>query len=204
MAQNSLVIDSVRLATQFLAPKGTFVTKVFRSQDYSSVIYCLNQLFEKVEVDKPAASRSASAEIFVLGLRYKAPAKIDPRLLDVKHLFQGSDEPQRKVVDVLRGTKQKRHRDGYEDGESIVRKVSSAADFIWSDSPLEILGSVTSIAFDDEVSLPLRDHDLTTEEVKHLCDDLRVLGKTRLQASIEVADANKKGPVFTSESWSFY
>lgn len=28
MAQNSLVIDSVRLATQLLAPKGTFVTKV--------------------------------------------------------------------------------------------------------------------------------------------------------------------------------
>lgn len=55
------------------------------------------QLFEKVEVDKPAASRSASAEIYVLGLKYKAPAKIDPRLLDVKHLFQGSIEPQRKV-----------------------------------------------------------------------------------------------------------
>jgi AdoMet-dependent rRNA methyltransferase SPB1 len=49
-------------------------------------------------VDKPAASRSASAEIFVLGLRFKAPAKIDPRLLDIKHLFQGSDEPQRKVI----------------------------------------------------------------------------------------------------------
>jgi hypothetical protein len=55
------------------------------------------QLFEKVEVDKPAASRSASAEIYVLGLKYKAPAKIDPRLLDVKYLFQGSIEPQRKV-----------------------------------------------------------------------------------------------------------
>ncbi|KAL3597360.1 hypothetical protein D5086_008997 [Populus alba] len=27
MTQNSLVIDAVRLATQFLAPKGTFVTK---------------------------------------------------------------------------------------------------------------------------------------------------------------------------------
>lgn len=49
-------------------------------------------------MDKPAASRSASAEIYVLGLRYKAPAKIDPRLLDVKHLFQGSIEPQRKVL----------------------------------------------------------------------------------------------------------
>lgn len=56
------------------------------------------QLFEKVEVDKPAASRSASAEIFVLGLKYKAPAKIDPRLLDFRHLFQGSIEPQKKVV----------------------------------------------------------------------------------------------------------
>ncbi|KAF5745723.1 putative ribosomal RNA methyltransferase [Tripterygium wilfordii] len=177
MSQNALVIDSVRLATQFLAPKGTFVTKVFRSQDYSSVLYCLKQLFEKVEVDKPAASRSASAEIYVLGLKYKAPAKIDPRLLDVKHLFQGSIEPPRKVVDVLRGTKQKRHRDGYEDGDTTLRKVSSAADFIWSDAPLEILGSVTSIAFTDEASLPIKDHALTTEEVKTLCDDLRVLGK---------------------------
>lgn len=53
----------------------------------------------------------------------------------------------------------------YEDGESIIRKVSSAADFVWSDNPLEILGSVTSIAFDDEASLPLRDSALTTEEV---------------------------------------
>lgn len=175
-AQNALVIDALRLATQFLAPKGAFVTKVFRSQDYNSVLYCLKQLFEKVEVDKPAASRSTSAEIFVLGLKYKAPAKIDPRLLDVKHLFQGTIEP-RKVVDVLRGTKQKRHRDGYEDGDTTLRKVSSATNFIWSDTPLEILGSVTSISFDDPASLPIKDHALTTEEVKTLCDDLRVLGK---------------------------
>ncbi|XP_022947772.1 adoMet-dependent rRNA methyltransferase spb1-like [Cucurbita moschata] len=177
MSQNSLVIDSVKLATQLLAPKGTFVTKVFRSQDYSSVLYCLKQLFEKVEVDKPAASRSASAEIYVLGLRYKAPAKIDPRLLDVKHLFQGSVEPQRKVVDVLRGTKQKRHRDGYEDGDMTLRKESSASNFIWSDSPLEILGTVTTITFNDPACLPIKDHELTTEEVKTLCDDLGVLGK---------------------------
>lgn len=41
---------------------------------------------------KPVASRSTSAEIYVIGLRYKAPAKIDPRLLDMKHLFQGAIE----------------------------------------------------------------------------------------------------------------
>ncbi|TKY67569.1 AdoMet-dependent rRNA methyltransferase spb1 [Spatholobus suberectus] len=177
MSQNALVIDAVKLATHFLAPNGIFVTKIFRSQDYSSIVYCLKQLFEKVEVDKPAASRSESAEIYVLGLRYKAPAKIDPRLLDVKHLFQGSVEPQPKVVDVLRENKQKRHRDGYEDGNTTLRKVSSAANFIWSDSPLEILGSVTSITFTDPADLPIKDHDLTTEEIKSLCDDLRVLGK---------------------------
>lgn len=46
-----------------------------------------------------------------------------------------------------------------------MRKVSSAADFIWSESPLDILGSVTSITFDDVTSLPIKDHALTTEEV---------------------------------------
>ncbi|XP_051145192.1 adoMet-dependent rRNA methyltransferase spb1 [Andrographis paniculata] len=175
-SQNALVIDSLKLASEFLAPKGTFVTKVFRSQDYTAVLYCLRQLFEKVEVDKPQASRSTSAEIYIIGLKYKAPAKIDPRLLDVKHLFQGGKEPS-KVVDVLRGTKQKRHRDGYEDGDTTLRKLCSASEFIWSDNPLEILGSVASITFNDPACLPLKDHTLTTEEVKALCEDLRVLGK---------------------------
>ncbi|KAA8545988.1 hypothetical protein F0562_020561 [Nyssa sinensis] len=175
-SQNALVIDSLKLATEFLAPKGTFITKVFRSQDYSAVLYCLRQLFEKVEVDKPLASRSASAEIYVLGFKYKAPAKIDPRLLDVKHLFEGGKEPP-KVIDVLRGTKQKRHRDGYEDGDTTLRKVCSAADFIWSDTPLDILGSVSCITFEDTACVPIKDHALTAEEVKALCDDLRVLGK---------------------------
>ncbi|TQD88043.1 hypothetical protein C1H46_026406 [Malus baccata] len=164
-AQNALVVDAVKLATQLLAPKGTFITKIFRSQDYNAVYYCMKELFEKVEQDKPAASRSSSAETYLLGFKYKAPAKIDPRLLDVKHLFK-SVEPQKKVVDVLRGTKQKRHRDGYEEGDTILRKVSSAAAFIWSDVPLNILGSTTSLSFDDEASLLLEDHALTTEEDK--------------------------------------
>lgn len=49
-------------------------------------------------MDKPAASRSESAEIYIIGLKYKAPAKIDPRLLDVKHLFQGPLQPQTNVI----------------------------------------------------------------------------------------------------------
>ncbi|KAH0915626.1 hypothetical protein HID58_030072 [Brassica napus] len=177
MSQNALVIDSVKLATEFLAPRGNFITKVFRSRDYHSVRFCLRELFEKVEELKPTASRSTSSETYLIGLNYKAPAKIDPRLLDYRHLFKETAEPTRKVVDVLGGSKQKRNRDGYEDGESILRKVASAADFIWSENPLEILGTVTCISFDDQASLPLKEHDLTTEEIKILSDDLPVLGK---------------------------
>ncbi|KAF9610258.1 hypothetical protein IFM89_021582 [Coptis chinensis] len=175
-SQASLVIDAVKLSTEFLSPKGTFVTKVFRSQDYNAVLYCLKQLFEKVDVTKPLASRSASAEIYVVAQKYKAPAKIDPRLLDIKHLFQGPIEPPR-VVDVLRGTKQKRNRDGYEDGNTTLRKVCLASEFVWAMNPIAILGSHTSISFNDPACKPIKDHSLTTEEVKILCDDLPVMGK---------------------------
>jgi AdoMet-dependent rRNA methyltransferase SPB1 len=50
------------------------------------------QLFEKVEVTKPQASRGTSAEIYIICLKYKAPAKIEPELLDIKHLFNVENE----------------------------------------------------------------------------------------------------------------
>lgn len=46
-----------------------------------------------------------------------------------------------------------------------MRKLSSASEFIWSDAPLDILGSVTSITFNDPASMPMKDHTLTSEEV---------------------------------------
>ncbi|KAM0867284.1 hypothetical protein ACQ4PT_042056 [Festuca glaucescens] len=85
--QSALVIDAVRLATMFLAPKGTFITKFIRSHDLNAIMFCLKQLFEKVQVTKSIASRTASAEIYFVCLEYKAPAKIQPELFDLNHLF---------------------------------------------------------------------------------------------------------------------
>lgn len=47
---------------------------------------------------KPTASRSTCSETYLIGLNYKAPAKIDPRLLDYRHLFTETAEPTRKVI----------------------------------------------------------------------------------------------------------
>ena len=58
---------------------------------------CTLQLFEKVEVDKPSASHSTSAEIYIICPKYKAPAKIDPCLFYVRHLFQGGKEPPKVI-----------------------------------------------------------------------------------------------------------
>lgn len=83
-----MVLDSLRLACEFLRPDGTFVTKIFRSRDYTALLFAFRQLFARVDATKPQASRATSAEIFVVCSGYKAPAKIDPRLLDQRSLFQ--------------------------------------------------------------------------------------------------------------------
>ncbi|KAI7836413.1 hypothetical protein COHA_009713 [Chlorella ohadii] len=197
-SQAWLVLESLRMATDMLAPKGTFVTKVFRSKDYSALIYAFQQLFDKVEATKPAASRNASAEIFVVCSGYKAPAKIDPRLLDPKHLFQEVTEaPKVAGPDALlkQKIKQKRFREGYEEGLSTTHKVLSAAAFIAGDSPIEMLGQYTAIAVEGpnsegpvegledpaELAAYVRSHAATDSEVKTLCKDLQVLGRSEFK-----------------------
>jgi len=127
------------------------VTKVFRSVEYHALLYACQQLFKKVESTKPVASRGTSAEIYVVCSGYLAPTKIDPRLLDAKHLFADT-EAEAQPVDVTKDGKRKRNRSGYEDGVSTLYKECAAEDFIMNDKPGEMLGLHHAFILDGKVS----------------------------------------------------
>jgi hypothetical protein len=111
----------------------------------------MQQLFKKVESTKPVASRGTSAEIYVVCIGYLAPSKIDPRLLDHRHLFAEYDGP-KQSIDVLSHSKQKRNRSGYEDGVTTLYKECPAETFIHSEKPTELLGQYHTFLMDASVS----------------------------------------------------
>lgn len=171
---------------------GCFVTKVFRSKDYNKLIWVFNQFFAKVEATKPASSRNVSAEIFVVCREYKAPKKIDPRLLDPKYVFKEVDDvpdeelDEKKMKerqgallnDLFHPEKRRRHRTGYADGDYTLHISNSITDFVQGPDFLGVLTRSNNLRFDaDEFGKSLAEHPITTEEIKQCCEDLKVLGK---------------------------
>lgn len=201
-SQNELVLSSCKLATEFLVPGGTFVTKVFRSKDYNKLMWIFNQLFSKVEATKPTASRNVSAEIFVVCRGYLAPKKIDPRLLDPKFAFKEMDDTvnpeetdlkkikaaQGQVLnDLMHPEKQKRHRDGYEEGATTLYVTNPVLEFIKSSNFLSLLAGSSALVFEagNEESQKIMDSSLTTVEIKEFLKDLKVLGKKEFRELIK-------------------
>jgi AdoMet-dependent rRNA methyltransferase SPB1 len=199
--QSELALAGVRLATDFLAPGGTFVTKVFRSADYNSLMFVMNQLFRKVNATKPSASRAESAEIYVLCTGYRAPKSIDARLLNPKYVFKDmgalpdeadetfDEKAKRDLVlsTVLKGmTKRKRHREGYADGALTLYNRLSALEFVRTLRPVAMLCEVSALSFDprdvqsdkDTAAIAiLKEMTETSSEIISCCDDLKVLAR---------------------------
>ncbi|CRK15769.1 hypothetical protein BN1723_019273, partial [Verticillium longisporum] len=146
--QAELVLQSMKLATEFLVEGGTFVTKVFRSKDYNPLLWVFNQLFTKVEATKPPSSRNVSAEIFVVCRGYKAPKRIDARFLDPKAVFaELKDQAPNNEAKVYNPEIKKRKRDGYEEGDYTLYKEAPASEFIQTDDPLAILGGYNKLTW---------------------------------------------------------
>lgn len=69
--QIDLANCSLMTATRILKVSGNFFVKVFQGDLFNNFIREVRRCFSRVEIVKPKASRSKSAEIFVLGLRKK-------------------------------------------------------------------------------------------------------------------------------------
>lgn len=156
--QIELSLHALKLATQILRKGGTFVTKVFRSKDYNSYLFVLNQLFTKVESSKPSASRSQSAEIFMVCMGYKA-CPVDDRLLDPKFAFEdisgvvgngeaGDSSQQISSLKKLIETKKKKAT-GYEDEalqKNMLYSEADMSDFLKSVDPYEFLTKFNKVS----------------------------------------------------------
>jgi len=104
---------------------GVFCTKIYRSVDYNSLIWVLQQLFEDVQTMKPNSSRSQSSEIFLVCMGFIAAKSIDPKLFDPNHVFKEIDDPGLKGPDIFHkkfDASNRRHRTGYDEslGKSLL------------------------------------------------------------------------------------
>jgi AdoMet-dependent rRNA methyltransferase SPB1 len=179
--QNELVLAALKTATDHLSKGGSFVTKVYRSVDYESLIWVFQQMFEDVQAIKPNSSRSQSSEIFVVCLKYMKPDKLDPKLLDPNHVFKSVDNKGMQGVDVMHkkyDKLNKRNRQGYDEviGDVLLVKKGIVSDFINGEEPLRVLTDVNELDF-SEACEEFRESAFTTPEILECLKDLRILGK---------------------------
>ncbi|CAL1276692.1 unnamed protein product [Larinioides sclopetarius] len=175
--QNGLTLSALKLATEMLVKGGWFVTKVFRSKDYLSLVWIFKKLFKHVHVTKPQASRNESAEIFVVCQGFLAPERLDSRFLDPGYLFKDVQSKEETKSKILELTHKKPKAEGYEDDAPMYRTLN-ATDFIFCENHLERLSKCNEVVFNDE---DIKNHKLTTEEIKQCCKDIKVLGKAELK-----------------------
>ncbi|KAJ5620626.1 hypothetical protein N7510_004610 [Penicillium lagena] len=177
-SQAELVLQSLKLATEFLNEGGSFVTKVFRSKDYNPLLWVFKQLFTSVEATKPLL-----LEMCLQKFSSSAPKRIDPKFLDPKHVFaELADPTPNNEAKVFNPEKKRRRREGYEEGDYTQFKEIPVTEFINTTDPIAILGSYNKLSFQQppggDLAMSTVDRlEETTDEIRTCCEDLKILGK---------------------------
>jgi 23S rRNA (uridine2552-2'-O)-methyltransferase len=69
-----LFMRAADVAAALLAPGGSFVGKIFMSEDFTKARDALRKHFAEVRTIRPEGTRSVSGEVFLIGLKKKPPA----------------------------------------------------------------------------------------------------------------------------------
>ncbi|XP_045670552.1 pre-rRNA 2'-O-ribose RNA methyltransferase FTSJ3 [Ursus americanus] len=176
-SQAHLTLMALRLACDFLARGGCFITKVFRSRDYQPLLWIFQQLFRRVQATKPQASRHESAEIFVVCQGFLAPDKVDSKFFDPKFAFKEIEVQAKTVTELV--TKKKPKAEGYAEGDLTLYHRTSVTDFLRAANPVDFLSKASEISLDDD---ELAQHPATTEDIRACCQDIKVLGRKELRS----------------------
>ncbi|KAL1777590.1 pre-rRNA processing protein FTSJ3 [Sigmodon hispidus] len=176
-SQANLTLMALRLACDFLARGGCFITKVFRSRDYQPLLWIFQQLFHRVQATKPQASRHESAEIFVVCQGFLTPDKVDSKFFDPKFAFKEVEVQAKTVTELV--SKKKPKAEGYAEGDLTLYHRTSGTDFLRAANPVDFLSKASEISIDDE---ELAQHPATTEDIRACCQDIKVLGRKELRS----------------------
>lgn len=147
--QNELVLHALKLSAEFLRNGGAFLTKVFRSKDYCSLLSVFNKVFHTVEATKPLSSRSESAEIFVYCKGFNG-GKVEANMFDPNVVFK--EEEETEMLNAI--------------------KVLKFADFLTSESPMSDLESFSRIDYQRQEDLD----QVIDDDVRALFADLKLIG----------------------------
>ena len=78
--QHGIVRSSLAIATMLLRENGTFISKVFRTKNLSTIYSNLSIFFKEIILAKPRASRLSSVESFLVCKGFSIPEGYQPTL----------------------------------------------------------------------------------------------------------------------------